>query len=447
MSLGLSIGKRKILNGARFDGLFPSESEVYSNDRVLKNGDVYDTVKLMCQIIKKDAGDTVKIAKELKAPTREQTLQNIHSFMVNYLQYDTEAGEKLRRPARTWHVGNKEHDKKTYNVGVDCDDMAIFSGSILYNLGIPYFIRIVKIKNDDFQHVYLVVPKSGNTLNPEDSKTYYTLDGVISDFNYEHPFKVQNTFNSEGMQIQYLGGLGAADVTPEAVYQFLVKLKEAIKAKSSLINESGLIQSETALKYIDNVLTNWNNPTLRNKILLQLSQVEQLRTPKFRLFTRLAHLLKLNPPLYQTDTDILRAYARKIASQSKGVGQVGDWIDDLAEELYQNTVKDQATELATLEKELQNTTTSTSWFNQGWTWLQDPQNISTVQQLYNLFAPGNATTTPTTTTVPPVPNTQQNNTPASSSIGTTTWLLIGGLVLVGGGILYFANSSPKKAKA
>jgi len=204
-SLALTIGKRNIKDGSRFNGLFPTERNAYNNYAILKkDGNVAQTVKFIADIIKKDKADTFKISQQLKAPTRFQTLKNIHSFIVNYLQYDTEEGEKLRSPRRTWWVGSQQNDKQTGDKGVDCDDLSIFAGTILLNLNIPFFIRIVKINKDVFQHVYLIVPKVGDTLN----KSYYTLDGVISEFNYEHQFKQQKTFDMNGLPIEYLGALG-----------------------------------------------------------------------------------------------------------------------------------------------------------------------------------------------------------------------------------------------
>ena len=175
--LALTTGKRKIKDGSRFNAMFPPESASYGNDSVLmEHGTVQDTVKLISKIINSDYKDTEKVAAYLKGNTRAKTLKNIHNFMVDYLQYDTESGEKLRSPRRSWWVGQKQKDKETGDTGVDCDDLVIFSGSILKNLNIPFYIRIVKVNQDEFQHVYLIVPPSGNEL----SGAYITLDGVLN---------------------------------------------------------------------------------------------------------------------------------------------------------------------------------------------------------------------------------------------------------------------------
>jgi len=52
------------------------------------------------------------------------------------------------------HVRRAQHvvaaPFETGDTGVDCDDLTIFAGSILKNLNIPFYIRIVKIDKEDF---------------------------------------------------------------------------------------------------------------------------------------------------------------------------------------------------------------------------------------------------------------------------------------------------------
>ena len=81
--------------------------------------------------------------------------------MVKYLQYDTERGEKLRSLARSWHVGNRQTSPETGDTGVDCDDMTMSAASLLSNLNIPFYFKIVAVQNpDQWKHVYVVVPLS-----------------------------------------------------------------------------------------------------------------------------------------------------------------------------------------------------------------------------------------------------------------------------------------------
>lgn len=294
MELALTTGKRKIKDGSRFNSMFPPEREAYGSSSTLKvSGNVNDTVKFIAQIIENDHNDTKKIAQYLKGNNRSETLKNIHDFMVNYLQYDTETGEKLRSPRRTWWVGQKQNDKETGDSGVDCDDLVIFSGSILKNLNIPFFIRIVKVNHNEFQHVYLVVPPKGEQL----SGTYITLDGVLSDFNYEYPFKQQKTFNQKGMKIEYLGAVSPSHFatinTTDPMLTVLIRLYNNISTRIIIpwnIKESDLLQM---LHY---AISNWNT-NYRLESLKLLSETEKQSDRNYTFFTKLHDHLKSRPQI------------------------------------------------------------------------------------------------------------------------------------------------------
>ena len=277
MSLGLTTGKRKIKTGTHFNRFFPSENSAYGNNIVLnENGDVHQTVDHIARIIKKDSADTAQIAQELKGSTREKTLANVHQFMIDYLQYDTETGEKLRSPRRTWWVGSNQNDRETGDNGVDCDDMVIFSGSILHNLNIPYFIRISKISKNEFQHVYLLIPQSGNQL----TGTYVTLDGVLSKYNYEYPYKQQITFDMQGIKIEYLGSLGS--VEDNGLLPLLKSQKTYL-----LSHRVEKINKHDALYLIESIIDNWDDPKSRIIAIEDAAVLEQLHYPNMTYFQKL----------------------------------------------------------------------------------------------------------------------------------------------------------------
>ena len=284
MSLALTTGKRKIKDGSKFNKYFPPESAAYGNNTVLRNkGNVFQTVKYIAEIIKKDASDTAKIAPKLKGSTRFETLKNIHNFMIDFLQYDTESGEKLRSPRRTWWVGQTQKDKETGDTGVDCDDLVIFSGSILYNLDIPFYIRIVKINSDKFQHVYLMAPLTGKTL----SGTYVTLDGVLSTFNYEYPFTHENTFDMDAVKIEYLGNLSGTDTIDDKLHNLLEFYLLQI-SNGSLIPTK--INSGDLTKMLEYLLNNWENPKNRLQALEVLSEAENQSYKSKNFFSKLLQL-------------------------------------------------------------------------------------------------------------------------------------------------------------
>ena len=119
--------------------------------------------------------------------------------------------------------------------------MTIFICSVLHNLGIPFVIRIAQYEQGKgFQHVYPIVPTENGG--------YFTLDAVVSEFNYEKPYITKKDFNMTTLGIPIIGlhgipseaeelvqGLGTTENTADAVYNHLVKTKEI------LMNNRGLI--------------------------------------------------------------------------------------------------------------------------------------------------------------------------------------------------------------
>jgi len=184
--------KRPIKSGAEYDALFDIKCE--GNEvKLLADGDVHDTIKLMKRIVSQTLPQTKGIAAELKGSSREQTVRNVWNFCYHHIQYkkDHPLREQLRTPSRTWR------DRKR---GVDCDCYSIFISSILTNLSIPHGFRMAGYKGD-YQHVYVIVPKSGSVSG--DRSSYYVVDPVVDKFNYEEPFNKK----SDSMQVNMLNGV------------------------------------------------------------------------------------------------------------------------------------------------------------------------------------------------------------------------------------------------
>lgn len=283
MTLALTIGKRTIKDGSRFNKYFPPESAAYGSNYIMNNNaPVEKTVKYISDIIKRDKADTAKIAPILKGKTRSETLANIHKFMVDYLQYDTEAGEKLRSPRRTWWVGQTQNDKETGDHGVDCDDLTIFAGTILLNLNIPYYIRIVKIDKNDFQHVYLIVPKQGAGLSGiAPAQEHFTIDGVLSDFDYEHLFKKEKTYDMNGVEVTYLGSI-ADENTDDMVLAMLENYRSQIESGQVTTTK---IHHNDVLKMLNYAIENWQNETTREQSVAFLADYEKKNLPGQKFFS------------------------------------------------------------------------------------------------------------------------------------------------------------------
>lgn len=194
MSLGLvASGKRSIKSGAEYEQFFTAKAE--GNEiELLAQGSVYDTLKLMHQVVAKTLSQTKAIAARLKGSNREQTCRNIWDFLYNHVQYkkDHARREQLRTPIRTWR------DRRT---GVDCDCYSIFASSVLTNLGIPHAFRMAAYKGD-YQHVYVIVSGSPSII----------IDPVVDQFNYEAPYSKKHDHMTK---VSMLNGLGACSSQTE----------------------------------------------------------------------------------------------------------------------------------------------------------------------------------------------------------------------------------------
>ncbi len=272
----ITSGYRPIKDGKQYDPFFGIAED---RDRVIiEDGEVDDTVDLMKKVVWKYIGDTKKIAVYLKAASVKETCQNIWNFLYNHIQYklDQKGLEQLRRPARSWQ------ERKT---GIDCDCFSVFVSSILTNLKIPHKFRITKYEQDNFQHVYVIVPR-------EDGG-HFTIDCVLSQFDYEKPFTAKKDFTMSlnGINVAVLSGASGPNVMDlvndleglenlgaeseqermEAMYHHLVQTRRMITENPNAI--STVDYPPAFIKMLDYAIENWNTPN-RDKALEILSKNE-----------------------------------------------------------------------------------------------------------------------------------------------------------------------------
>jgi len=279
----ISSGYRPIRDGKQFEQFFGFPEE---KDRlVIEDGEVDDTVELMKKVVWKYINDTKKVAQYLKGKTLRETCENIWNFLYNHIQYklDKRGLEQLRRPCRSW---------SERSIGIDCDCFSIFVSSILTNLQIPHKFRITKYDQDVFQHVYVIVPT-------EDNKSYYIIDCVLSQFNFEKPFteKKDFTMSLNGINVAVLSGvtnnvmelvndlegLDNLGVENEAdrlqtIYAHLVKTRNMIAGRPHLIQD--VDYPPAFLKMLDYAIANFNTPN-RDKALAILAQNEDALNKHF----------------------------------------------------------------------------------------------------------------------------------------------------------------------
>ncbi|MGL6121680.1 MAG: hypothetical protein ACRC1W_01325 [Shewanella sp.] len=202
MSLGLvATGKRSIRSGSQYDRYF--NAMVEGNEvELIADGDVFDTLKQMKKIVNKTLLQTKSISKLLKGSTPEATCRNVWEFLYHHVQYtkDHPLREQLRTPARMWK------DRAT---GVDCDCYSVFISSVLANLGIVHSFRMAGY-DGEYQHVYVVVPKNGKSTS--DRGSYYVIDPVVNQFNYEAPFSKKHDHKMS--QVTMLNGFGECNTKP-----------------------------------------------------------------------------------------------------------------------------------------------------------------------------------------------------------------------------------------
>lgn len=168
---------------------------------VKRNGNVKDTVHEMQKLIKQYAWQTKKLSERLKGKDVYQTSKNIWQFLYNHFKYkeDDKGQEQLRTPALSWNVRTTR--------GIDCDDFSIFAGTLFFNLGIPFYLRIAHYPDlDHFSHVYVVVPQ-GN-------KKYIVVDAVLDSFDSEKEpiletkdFIVMSNGKLNGIDVTVLSGI------------------------------------------------------------------------------------------------------------------------------------------------------------------------------------------------------------------------------------------------
>ena len=194
----LSARDRKILDGREYDHFFTKPD--MKKDIKKRNGSVEDTVEIMKVIVKTKSNQVRRLAKEVLAVTGAGgkldvylTVKNIFDFVFKYLKYNLEEGEQLQSPRHSWwraQVLAREHEKQENSA--DCDCMAIFCGSCMYELGIPFAFRIAGYNTSTYQHVYCVAYSNGIPI---------ICDPVTNQFNYEKPPVIQRNYPMSSMTL------------------------------------------------------------------------------------------------------------------------------------------------------------------------------------------------------------------------------------------------------
>jgi len=162
--------RRNLLSGQEYEPLFPKVSCDKTN---LGNGNTFDSVRMIKQMVIKYQFQTKKVATLLQQETLKETCDKIYWFLYHHIQYKADGAEQmLRSPACAF---------KQRVEGVDCKSYSIFASCLLANMGVRYFIRQIKqpsFRPDLYTHVYVIVPLNQETGNIKDG--YLIIDGTTS---------------------------------------------------------------------------------------------------------------------------------------------------------------------------------------------------------------------------------------------------------------------------
>jgi len=314
--LGLvASGKRNIASGYEYDSLYTRQQLVGTNPIIGGElSDTYDTLNHMADIVLDTLIDTKKVASKLVGNSLEETLRNDWQHVYRHFQYKKDATgiEQIRRPSRSW-IDRRE--------GIDCDCMSVVLSSLLHHQKIEHTFRKAAYNEETgWQHVYVIVPKKGTSINSLAASKkvsrdkYYVLDCVVDGFDYEVPFIKKF---DKVMKIQYLNGLdfatlsggvttqaaesynefqassllsgfgcefnglnGLAGTPNEFESVFLHGLKQHLINTRKLVSinptlTSGLYEPTAFVERLDALIASFDNAAHRNKILGELTLLEE----------------------------------------------------------------------------------------------------------------------------------------------------------------------------
>lgn len=255
-----------------------------------------DTVPMLIRNVRRQKWQGAKLAQKLKGATRGETVKNIYDFIFDHIQYELDPpGKETVRSLRRMIADRKG----------DCDCFASAIANLLLNLDIPFAFRIAAYQgSSDYSHIYIVVPKSGNSL----SNGYYTIDPVVHRFNYEVPFTSKKDF---GMKLIGLDGLGECP----PIKKFDPPIRKEYVASASALQAAGLTSTAK-------LLTTANIPYTENKTPGEASlTVGKTVVPAF-VETKTAPALVASLIAQQNEPEKTEVVAAPTRQENKAVGLV-----------------------------------------------------------------------------------------------------------------------------
>ncbi|KAB2815581.1 hypothetical protein [Phaeocystidibacter marisrubri] len=172
---------RPLSVGLEYSPLIPSPQ---GNRIQMETGNTDTTLKIMDRAAREYAHEASELSKKLIGSTRYETVKNIKNFLYNHFQYLADTDWQLIRVlSRAWADREK---------GIDCKSFSVIASQILLELGIPHYFARIKQQGaasdgpnyaTQWSHVFVVVPKRGNSIEESNPNSYWVIDGVPS---YDH---------------------------------------------------------------------------------------------------------------------------------------------------------------------------------------------------------------------------------------------------------------------
>lgn len=315
----MQYGRRNIVDGSKYNRFFgkPEETRKVVGD----NSTEYNVSKLLPKWVAQCNWQTRKIADYLWDSNLEKFCHNIWKFLFSHIQYeyDDTGREQFRSPYRSW--ADRER-------GIDCDCFSIFVSCILTNKGIPHYFRITKYNGrDQWQHIYVIVPKRGVKFDPYDGDTYYTIDCVIHEFDTEKEFTDQKLqpMNGLGIITETLAGVEEPDAAEVLIGSLLdddnelagseddtaklqlLATRNWVAENKELYEAQNKKSADDFVKMCDYALQYWDDPQKREKAIdvlaenekMQEAAIKGLGTPQLRkqVFTKRIAMVKAKPAM------------------------------------------------------------------------------------------------------------------------------------------------------
>jgi hypothetical protein len=158
---------------------------------ISRNASTQDTINLIIETINKYSNSAFieKLSNTLNPLTdKEAFIKRLFFYVCENVKYKLDAAgvEKVYTPERTIREGEE---------GGDCKKMATLIAAVLKHIGIEPLLKHVEFENENFTHIYVIIPTGGGK--------YITLDPVNGClYNKEVKYDKGTIYNLKGQKME-----------------------------------------------------------------------------------------------------------------------------------------------------------------------------------------------------------------------------------------------------